>query len=249
MHWLVVGASPDLRQQILDNPVLHPRRGPRGTPIIGVALVSADIDGIAGLFALRERQDLVIYAPGSILEVLRDNAVFDVLDPALVRQVEVQPGRAVNCGHGLSLALLPMPGKLPLYLEDRAAADAEPGPAYAAMVRAHSRTAVMAPACAEVTDAVRAQFDEADLVFFDGTLYTDDEMRTAGVGTKSGRRMGHAPMSGPAGSLARLKDLPGRLIYLHINNTNPVLLADSPERAEVEKAGFEIAYDGMEVRL
>jgi pyrroloquinoline quinone biosynthesis protein B len=90
---------------------------------------------------------------------------------------------------------------------------------------------------------------QADILFFDGTLFTDDEMVVAGLGAKTGRRMGHVPISGPDGTLARLADLPARRIFLHINNTNPILLRDSPERREVEAAGFEVAYDGMEIAL
>ena len=87
------------------------------------------------------------------------------------------------------------------------------------------------------------------MLFFDGTLFTDDEMIEAGLGTKTGTRMGHVPISGPKGTLGRLADLPARRIFLHINNTNPILLSDSPQRRQVEAAGFEVAYDGMEVRL
>src|SRR5262249_12063547 len=125
----------------------------------------------------------------------------------------------------------------------------EAGPTYAALVRGGGRSTVVAPACAEITPEVRARLKGADLVFFDGTLFRDDEMIVAGVGSKTGRRMGHVPMSGADGSIARLADLPARRVFLHINNTNPVWLADSAERREAERAGFEIAQDGMEIRL
>src|SRR5205823_5768668 len=144
--------------------------------------------------------------------------------------------------------LLTMPGKTPLYLEDRAASQPEPAPAYAALVEAGGGQAmIMAPACAEITPEVHAALRQAGAVFFDGTLFADDEMIAAGLGSKTGRRMGHVSMDGPEGSLARLADLPGRRIYLHINNTNPALLEDSPERRRIEAAGFEVAFDGMEV--
>jgi pyrroloquinoline quinone biosynthesis protein B len=138
---------------------------------------------------------------------------------------------------------------VPLYLEDRAATQPEPGPTYAALVQGSGRSIIVAPACADITEAVRAQLRQADVLFFDGTLFDDDEMIAAGVGQKTGRRMGHVPIGGPDGSLARLADLPGRRIFLHINNTNPILLAGSPERLQVEAARFEVAYDGMEIRL
>jgi pyrroloquinoline quinone biosynthesis protein B len=247
--WLLVGASPDLRQQIQDNPQLHPRLEGRDSPIASVVLIGADIDAIAGLLVLRERQKLRLYAPRPILDLLAANCVFDVLDPALVQRIAIAPLQPTPCGGGMTLTLLPMPGKVPLYLEDRAATQPEPGPTYAALVQASGRSIIVAPACADITEAVRSQLRQADVLFFDGTLFDDDEMIAAGVGQKTGRRMGHVPIGGPDGSLARLADLPGRRIYLHINNTNPILLAGSPERLQVEAARFEVAYDGMEIRL
>jgi pyrroloquinoline quinone biosynthesis protein B len=248
-RWLIVGASPDLRQQILDTPALHPAGSePRSSPITGVVLLSADIDGIAGLIVLRERQPLRVLAPAPILAVLRANSVFGVLDPAFVEQVELVPGVPLECD-GIELTLLPMPGKVPLYLEDRAAAAPEPGPSYAAQLRAGGRSLVVAPACATLDEAVLGRLGGHDAVFFDGTVFEDDEMIQAGVGAKTGRRMGHVPIGGPGGSLERLASLPGRRIFLHINNTNPILLKGSPERLRVEAAGFEVGYDGMDVRL
>ena len=248
-RWLIVGASPDLRQQILGTPSLHPAGGePRSSPITGVVLLSADVDGIAGLIVLRERQPLRVFAPAPILAVLRANSVFGVLDPALVEQVELVPEAPLDCD-GIELTLLPMPGKIPLYLENRASAAPEPGPAYAARLRAGDRRVVVAPACAVLDAAVLDRLGGHDAVFFDGTVFDDDEMIQAGVGAKTGRRMGHVPIGGPGGSLERLAALPGRRIFLHINNTNPILLKGSPERVQVEAAGFEVGYDGMDVRL
>lgn len=246
--WLLIGASPDLRQQIVDNPALHPR-ALRHSPIASVLLLSAEVDGIAGLLALRERQEFTLHAPAPILQVLRENPIFGVLDPRLVPRIAVAPMETVEAGAGLALTLLSVPGKTPLYREGQGAAEPEPAPAYAALLRAHGRSVLVVPGCAEITDEVVDLLAQADLVFFDGTLFTDDEMQRAGVGQKTGRRMGHVPMAGPGGSLHRLGGLPSRRIYLHINNTNPVLCAASPERAAVAAAGFEIAHDGMEIRL
>ncbi|MGA8193237.1 MAG: pyrroloquinoline quinone biosynthesis protein PqqB [Acetobacteraceae bacterium] len=247
--WIVVGASPDLRQQILQTPCLWPRTPGRDSPIAGVVLIGGDVDAIAGLLVLRERQPLTIYAPPALLDLLDANRIFDVLDPSLVRRVALTPLEPVPCGGGLTLTLLAMPGKVPLYMEERGATQPEPGPNYAALLQANGGSVIVAPACAEITDPVRHQLRQADLLFFDGTLFTDDEMITAGLGQKTGRRMGHVPVSGPGGTLAGLADLRGRRILLHINNTNPIWLLDSPERRQVEMAGFEIAYDGMEVQV
>jgi pyrroloquinoline quinone biosynthesis protein B len=247
-NWLIVGASPDLRQQILQNPAMAPR-GPRHSPIAGVVLVSADVDGLAGLLVLREQQRLRIFAPASILAILRDNRLFAALDPALVEQVEIRADERVDTGLGLTLTLLEMPGKVPLYHEDRSAAAAEKAATYAARLEANGRIAIVAPACAEITPEVIDRLAGADVLFFDGTLFTDDEMIRAGVGQKTGRRMGHVSVSGPEGSLARLAGVEARRIYVHINNTNPMLLEGSPEYAAVRAAGFEIGYDGMAVAL
>ena len=251
---MVIGASPDLRQQIIQTSALSPvahetTRRSRNSPIASVVLLNADVDAIAGVLVLREGWPFDLYAPEPILDVLDANPIFNVLDPALVRRIAVTPGQALACGHGLTLTLLPMPGKTPLYLENRAAAAAEPGPTYAALVQGAARRVLIAPACAEITTSVLALLRQADVVFFDGTLFADDEMIAAGLGHKTGRRMGHVSMSGEQGSLDQLADLSARRIFIHINNTNPVLIEDSTERRTVEAAGFEIAYDGMEVRL
>jgi pyrroloquinoline quinone biosynthesis protein B len=198
---------------------------------------------------LRERQALRIFAPPPLLDGLRENPIFGVLDPTLVEQVPISAGQPTDCGYGLRLTIMTMPGKTPLYLEDRAAAQAEAAPTYAARIEAHGCSLVFAPACAEITDGVLYQLGDVDAVLFDGTVFNDDEMIAAGVGSKTGRRMGHVPMAGPDGSLARLAGLRGRRVYLHVNNTNPVLLDGSPERRQVEAAGFELAFDGMEIRL
>lgn len=247
--WALIGASPDLRQQILAAPRLAPAPGTRLSPVVSVVLISADIDGIAGLLVLREQHAFRIFAPAAILAVLRANGVFGVLDPALVGLVEVAPGVAVEVAPGLEARLLALPGKVPLYQEDRGAAVAEAAPSYAAALAAGGRRAIVAPGCAEITDAVLEQLRGADVLFFDGTVFEDDEMIRAGLGRKTGRRMGHVPVAGEGGSLARLAGLPGRRIYFHINNSNPILLDDSPERRAVEQAGFEVSWDGMEVEL
>jgi pyrroloquinoline quinone biosynthesis protein B len=247
--WIIVGASPDLRQQLSQTPALWPRTDGRHSPLTGVVLIGGDIDAIAGLLVLRERQPFTIYAPAPLLKLLAENDVFNVLDPAVVQRVEIVPMQPVACGGNLTLTLLTMPGKVPLYREQPGATEPEAGPTYAAMLQASGRTVIVAPACADINDGVLAQLGQADLLFFDATLFTDDEMIAAGLSTKTGARMGHVPISGPTGSLTRLAGLSARRILLHINNTNPILLSDSPERRQVEAAGFEVAFDGMELHL
>lgn len=248
-EWLLIGASPDLREQILRTPDLWPRGAGRNSPIAGVVLTGADIDALLGLLVLREGHAFTIYAAPAILDVLAANSMFNALDPAIVRRVPLAPGQQVRIA-GLSLSLVTMPGKVPLYQEeDRAAASVEAAAVCAARIKAEGRTIIVAPACADITAGVREELARADLVFFDSTLFHDDEMIAAGLSAKTGRRMGHVSLSGAEGTIARLGDLRGRRILLHINNTNPVLVMDSPERREVEDAGFEVAFDGMEVRV
>jgi len=246
---VIVGASPDLRQQILQTPQLWPVGGPRHSPISAVILLGGDVDALAGLLVLRERQPFTVYAPAALLDLLRQNAIFGVLDPTIVRQMPIQVLQPTILGSGLTITLLEMPGKVPLYLEEQDAVAPEPGPAFAARLEANGRSIIVAPACADINDAVRRQLRDADVLFFDGTLFTDDEMIAAGLGVKAGRRMGHVPVSGPGGTLERLADLSARKILLHINNSNPILLSGSTERRAAEAAGFEVAYDGMEIRV
>ncbi len=115
--------------------------------------------------------------------------------------------------------------------------------------RLNGQSVVLAPACAQITPAVLGRLEGADVLFFDGTLFTDDEMIVAGLGPKTGRRMGHVPVSGPGGSMDALASVGGRRIYFHINNSNPMLLEGSPERLAVEAAGFAVAFDGMSVEV
>jgi pyrroloquinoline quinone biosynthesis protein B len=256
-RWVLLNASPDLRQQIAATPELAPRSGagPRSSPIAAVVLTNGDIDHIAGLLSLREGLPFTLYASERVLGALLANSVFDVLDRRLVPRFPLQTGRATDLAAlGLTVESFAVPGKVALYLED---ADAGPGLGTREDDTVGLRIADPAsgaaffyvPACAAVDAALAERLRGAALVMFDGTLYTDDEMIAQGLSTKTGKRMGHIGMSGPDGSIAAFAPLGvGRRIFVHINNSNPVLRPDSPERAEVERAGWEIAFDGMEIR-
>jgi pyrroloquinoline quinone biosynthesis protein B len=258
-RWLLVNASPDLRQQIEATPALHPRDAPRSSPIVAVVLANGDVDAIAGLLTLREGTPWALYAHGEILGVLAANPVFEVVSRALVPRRPLAPGvplaLADAAGEPLGLELLPFaaPGKVPLYLEGEApllVTDAETGTTLGLELRAGGRRLLWLGGCAAVTEAVRARAEGVDVLFMDGTLWRDDELVRAGVSAKTGRRMGHVSMSGPEGAMARLEGLAiGRRIFVHVNNTNPALLADSAERATLARAGWEVAHDGMELRL
>ena len=256
-RWFLINASPDLRQQIQARAILHPRHGLRSSPIEGIILTGADVDAIAGLLHLRERQAFTLHATHRVLGVLDANPIFGVLAPDCVRRQEVPLGHPFPLVHldgsasGLDVELFDVPGKVALYLEDgRAPADlaGQPGDTVGVEVRSGERRLLYIPGCARMTDELRQRLAGASVVLFDGTLWRDDEMVVRGLGPKTGQRMGHMSVSGADGTVAAFRDIPvKRRILIHINNSNPILLDDSPERAGVEKEGWEVAYDGMEV--
>jgi pyrroloquinoline quinone biosynthesis protein B len=256
-RWFLINASPDLRQQIEARDILHPRHGLRSSPIEGVILTGADVDAIAGLLHLRERQAFTLYATGRGHAVLQANPIFGVLAPDCVRRREVPLGQPFALHHldgtdsGLSVELFDVPGKVALWLEDGRDAGqlaGQPGDTVGVEVRMDERRLLYIPGCARMTDALKKRIADASVVLFDGTLWRDDEMIARGLGPKSGQRMGHMSVSGPEGTIASFRDIPvKRRILVHINNSNPILLEDSAERAGVEKEGWEVAYDGMEV--
>jgi pyrroloquinoline quinone biosynthesis protein B len=259
--WLLLNASPDLRQQVAATPELQPRpgAGARASPIKAVALTNGDVDHVAGLLSLREGFALTVYATERVLGTLASNRIFDVLAPTLVERVVLQNGRPVggagaDAGLGLTLEAFPVPGKVALYLEEPGAGPGwgtRPGDTVGLRVSDPAGAAFFyIPGCAAVDAALAERLHGAPLVFFDGTLYDDEEMIAQGLSAKTGRRMGHISMSGPDGSLAAFRSLDvGRRVFVHMNNSNPVLREDSPERRVVEEAGWEVAFDGMEIRL
>src|SRR5215469_13879248 len=257
--WFVFNASPDLRLQFEATPALHPREGLRSSPLSGVVIPGGDVDAIAGLLHLRERHRFTIYAPSRVLAVIAANPIFGVLAPDCVERVELPLNRRVGLAgssgaSGLAVVTFAVPAKVPLYLET-AGQDpliGEEGDAVGLEIidTETRRSLFFIPGCAAMTEGLGRRLAAAELVFFDGTLWRDDEMIRLGVGTKTGRRMGHMSISGEDGTIAAFRDLGvQRRIFIHINNSNPVLLEDSAERQLAEEAGWEIAHDGMEVRL
>jgi pyrroloquinoline quinone biosynthesis protein B len=247
---VLLNASPDLRQQILATPALHPQAAPRHSPIAAVLLTNGDIDHVAGLLTLRESHRFDLYATAAILDVLAANPIFDALNPANVARHRLALDEAIEVA-GLTVLAFAVPGKVALYLErGEPVIGGEGEDTIGLEVRAGGKRFYFVPGCARLTEGLAARLENAPLIFFDGTLWSDDEMVRSGTGAKTGARMGHISVSGPDGSLAALASLDvGRRIYIHINNTNPLLLDDSPERAAVLRAGWEVAHDGMEVRL
>ncbi|MEM7021095.1 MAG: pyrroloquinoline quinone biosynthesis protein PqqB [Pseudomonadota bacterium] len=249
-HWVLLNASPDLRQQILDNPALHPRQAPRHSPIAAVVLTNGDIDHVSGLLTMRESQRFDLYASGAILDVLAANPIFNSLNPTYVSRNRLELDQSIAVA-GLEILPFAVPGKVALYLErGEPVIGEESEDTIGLEIRAGDQAFFFVPGCAAMTESLAARLTGAPLVLFDGTLWTNDEMVRGATGVKTGARMGHMSVSGPDGSMAAFAPLRvGRRIYIHINNTNPMLLEDSPERAEVEDAGWTVAHDGMEVSL
>ena len=257
--WFILNASPDLRLQIEAASQLHPREGLRSSPISGVVLTGGDVDAIAGLLHLRERHPFDIYAPPPVLEIIAANPIFNVLAPDCVRRIELPLDQRMELAgafgeSGLAVVAFAVPGKVPLYLESLGEDPglSEEGDAVGLEVieTTTQKSFFFIPGCAVMTDALGKRLTGSALVFFDGTLWCDDEMIRLGVGSKTGRRMGHMSMSGDDGAIAAFRDLGvKRRVFIHINNSNPTLLDDSPERRLANAEGWEIAYDGMEVSL
>ena len=261
INWALLNASPDLRQQINDNRELQPdlKAGLRHSPIKAAVLTNGDVDHIIGLINLREAQPFAIYASKRILDVLAANSVFQVLADPLVPRNEITLDQPFNlAGGGVDLGLtveaFAVPGKVALYLEDKSSGDygGREGDTIGLKISdpAEKKSFFYIPGCAAVDERLATRLKGAPVVFFDGTLFTDDEMIEQGLLNKTGARMGHISMSGDAGSISAFSKLGvGRLIYVHINNSNPALDENSPARKAIDGAGWEVGYDGMEVRL
>jgi pyrroloquinoline quinone biosynthesis protein B len=260
-RWLLLNASPDLRQQIAATPRLFPPAGagPRSSPIAAVALTNGDVDHVAGLLTMRERQAFNLYASRRVLDALRANPIFAVLAPDLVGRIELPLGArtAIRGGAtalGLEIEAFAAPGKVALYLEDETARDlgTREGDTLGLRVieTATGKAFYYIPACARLDASLRERLDGAELVFFDGTLWEENEMLTQGLASKTGSRMGHMNMSGPDGSIAAFAPLRVlRKVFIHINNSNPVLDPRARERASARAAGWLIGEDGAEFEL
>ncbi|MHA6262874.1 pyrroloquinoline quinone biosynthesis protein PqqB [Arenibacterium sp. CAU 1754] len=248
MDWAVLNASPDIRQQLADCSDLHPT-GLRELPLRSVLLTNGDIDHVAGLLTLREMQPFTIFATAGIHDVLNENPIFGALNASVVTRETVTMEEPTEIAPGLMATLFPVPGKVPLYLEgDVVETELLGEQTVGVHLNAGDKDAFYIPGCATLNDDLRARLRGAALVFFDGTLWQDDEMVQAGLGSKTGKRMGHMSMSGDDGSIAAFADLDvKKKVFVHMNNTNPVLRPDSSERADAQAAGWIVGQDGMEV--
>jgi pyrroloquinoline quinone biosynthesis protein B len=260
-HWFLINASPDLRQQLIATPQLHPKAGKlRHSPISGVILTNGEVDAVAGLLSMREGSPFTIYAHDKVLSILKANSIFNVLNEKNVARVPIavdkafEPALPDGSPSGIEILAFAVSGKSAWYLEGQAHPGGNDGAGDTLGLRvsdkATGRHFYYLAACAGVTDDLKSRLAGAALVFFDGTVWRDDELIVAGLGHKTGQGMGHIAMSGDHGAIESLAGLDiGRKIFLHINNSNPALLHASPERKSVERAGWQIPADGMEITL
>jgi pyrroloquinoline quinone biosynthesis protein B len=253
-RWFLLNASPDVHAQLAS---LSPRppAGLRSTPVEGVVLTDAEIDHSLGLVLLREGRFLQVAATGAVRDILERDSCFLRTTAAFaeLRMIELTVGRATGlayrdgCPSGLTVRPFAVPAGPPRF----AGADA-PGHTVGLQLRdeATGGCAVFVPGCGGLDDGVLRALDGAEVVLFDGTFWSDDELISLGISDRTAREMDHLPVGGPGGSLERLAEHPARhRVYTHINNTNPILLEDSPERAEVMRRGLRVGADGMRFSL
>jgi pyrroloquinoline quinone biosynthesis protein B len=257
-HWFLLQASPEVRRQIESFPALWPK-APRHTPIAGILLTNGDLDHCLGLLCLRESQPLVVHATEEVRQGFAEgNAVYRTLErfPGHLtwRRLELGVEQPLLLGtgepSGLHVTALAAPGKRPLHLETTG--PASPGDNVGLLIRDARTGGRLAyfSALAALAPSVRQALAAADCVFVDGTFWSDDELIREGLGERRGRQMAHLPVGGSDGSLEFLRGLAvRRKLLIHLNNTNPLLRSDSPERAAVTAAQVEVAEDGQEIEL
>jgi len=214
-------------------------------------LTNADIDHVAGLLTLREQQAFTLFATAEIHQMIADNPIFNALNPDFVTRTSIVLDKPFQLVSGITARLIAVPGKVPLYLEgETVQTDLMGEQTVGVQLEASGKRVFYIPGCAALRPDLKARIEGADIVMFDGTLWQDDEMVRAGLSQKTGQRMGHMSMSGADGSITAFERLDvGRKIFVHMNNTNPVLRPDSSEKAQAEQAGWIVAQDGMEIEI
>ena len=253
----MLNASPDARQQLLQNRCLWPREGLRHSPVQAVVLTSAEVDHVAGLLSMRESQPFVLWGTRRVLGLLAENPIFGALNPDFVRRQAFALGEPIELAGsggplGLAMTAFAVPGKVPLFLEGRdpqhLSGTAED--TIGLEITTENAKLHFIPGCARMTPELEDRLRGSALVFFDGTLWSDDELVRLGISHKTGQRMGHMSINGGSGTLSAFERIDvRRKIFIHVNTTNPVLEEDSPERAEVVAHGWEVAEDGMRITL
>jgi len=249
VRWSIVNASPDVRDQLARFPALHPRPGTRDIPLDTILVTNADVDHVLGLLVLRESLPYRIVSTPFVRDALLDhNALLQLLEPAWGIAKLDQPVMLDRDGH-LEARFFPVPGKVPTWLAKLASNQPETTVGLRITDLRSGRRLVYAPGVAKLDAGTLAEFEAASCSFVDGTFFRNDELSAVRPGAPDATAMGHVPISGPGGSFPILTELRGRVVYIHINNTNPILDANSPEASLVQRAGIEIAMDGMELEI
>jgi pyrroloquinoline quinone biosynthesis protein B len=255
VSWFLLNVSPDVRAQIEATPELQPTT-PRGSPIQGAVLTNGDLDALLGIFCVRESEPLMLHAASPVRQgIVEHNAIYRTLERfdghtrwRDLRAGERQPlhdreGRPSR----LWVEAVRVPGKVPLHLEGRVPEHPDQNIGVLVTDAEHERGLGFFPSVGAWSAELEQAIGRSAWCFFDGTFWRDDELRAQGLGERSARQMAHWPLSGADGSLAFLSRLSHcRRILIHINNTNPILDEGSPERRQLDAAGVEVAYDGME---
>jgi pyrroloquinoline quinone biosynthesis protein B len=257
-RWFLLNASPEIRTQIEQFPALHPRAA-RHTPIQAIVLTNGDLDHCLGIFSLRESHPICIYATDRVRHGVADaNVFYRTLQrfPGQVtwRRLEVGREQDLLCSDGspsgLTIEPVPAPGKLPVHLEGLMASHPEDN--VGLRIRDTKTGGVLGyfSAVGRLDDGVRTALKRLDCLLFDGTFWSNEELSEPGLMKKTAEDLAHLPIGGAGGSLRELAGLDRvRRIFVHINNTNPILVDDSPERRAVEAAGCEVGHDGLELTL
>jgi len=256
--WFLIHASPDIRTQLLGFPPLHPR-GLRDSPIAGIILTNADLDQCLGLLTLRESHPLHLYATEAVRHAFADEnrlyrALCQTADQVTWHELKLEAPQPLlstdGTPSGLTVTAIPVPGKVPLYLEGCVPPQSGDNVALLVTEEPQGRSFAYAPCVGGRSESVDRVLQNPDCLFFDGTFWSDDELLRLGVGRRMAREMAHWPLGGIDGSLQVIQQAKAtRRFLIHINNTNPILRADSDERRAIDQSGIKVAYDGLEVHL
>lgn len=248
-RWSVLNASPDIRDQFGRFPGLHPRPGTRDVPLDTVVLTSAELDHAMGLLVLREALSYrILSTPWVRSAILDHNAAFRLLTPAW-GTAGLDASVPLDREGRLQARFFPLAPKVPTYLREVASPSPETTVGLRITDEQSGARLAFVPGLKSLDSATLAELASADCRFVDGTFFTADELRALRPGAPDAHAMGHLPITGAGSSLMALAELPGRSFYIHMNNTNPILVAGSPEAERIRRAGVEIAEDGAEIEL
>lgn len=263
-RWILLNASPDLRTQIESFEDLHPKKNSnsRHSPIDTIILTNPDLDHVLGLLLLRELQQLHVYGAPSVKKILfKDNSMFGMLQRKTdqILWTDLFSGTEVDIlfkdgkKSGLKCQAISLSSRFPMYVQLKGAEDLNPSEAVFGLKITDTKTGksfLHMPGVGQVDPKLLSLMNETDLILFDGTFWTEDELKKIDPSAKQAKEMGHIPQSGPSGSLALLSSLSRpKKVFMHINNTNPILDEESEEHHAVLKAGWLVGYDGMEFEL